>query len=92
MLTLLREIGDIQDEYRKLVKTRMTKQDLCNLVIPFRDRYGFTDSEALSIVRDQITISEMVQLFEKHQDNKETHYANHASHFTCRSQRAGQTP
>lgn len=64
MTTLLTEIGRLQDQYTYLLKTHMTKKDLCDLVVPFRDKYHLTDLQALQIARNEMPISEMAKLLE----------------------------
>jgi len=64
-LTVLKEIGAIQETYNKLVKTKaFTKKALCELVVPFRDKYNLSDLEALRIVRNQMPIAEMAEILQ----------------------------
>lgn len=64
-LTVLKEIGAIQETYNKLTKTKgFTKKALCELVVPFRDKYNLTDLEALRIVRNQMPIAEMADILQ----------------------------
>ena len=64
-LTVLKEIGAIQETYNKLAKTKgFTKKALCELVVPFRDKYNLTDLEALRIVRNQMPIAEMADILQ----------------------------
>lgn len=59
----LKEIGKLQADYNKLFREkRLTKKAICDLVIPFRDKYGLKDSDALRIARAEIPLSEMVDL------------------------------
>lgn len=73
-MTKLKEIADLQESYRKLVRTkRLTKRAICDLVIPFRDKYNLTDKDALMIARNEITLSKIVDLME---DNKYEDFRN----------------
>lgn len=43
MENLMREIGELQNDYRKLVNgKKLTKRAMCDLVIPFRNKYNLT--------------------------------------------------
>ena len=65
MFDSMKEIGILQDNYRKLEKNRkLTKKNICDLVIPFRDKYNLTDLEALQVVRNELTILQIVELLE----------------------------
>lgn len=64
-LQILKEIGELQESYQNLLGSkRFTKKDLCDLVIPFRDKYHLTDLEALQITRNEISIKEISILLE----------------------------
>ena len=60
----LREIVKLQKEYQKMVigKIPFTKRNLCNLCVPFRDKYGLTDDQVLRLVRKQMDLSEMIDV------------------------------
>ena len=60
---LLREIGELQNGYQNLLKTKkLTKKEMCNLVIPFRDKYNLTDLQALQVARNELSVIEMAEL------------------------------
>lgn len=64
-LAILKEIGAIQNEYKRLIKTKgPSKKALCELVIPFRDKHNLSDLEALKIVRNQMPIAEMAEILQ----------------------------
>lgn len=64
-LQILKEIGELQESYQNLLSSkRFTKKDLCDLVIPFRDKCHLTDLEALQITRNEISIKEISILLE----------------------------
>lgn len=71
-MTVLREIAELQRRYELLCKKGMTKRTLCDLVIPFRDKYGLSDADALRITRNQATIPEIVDMFDR-RTQKEIH-------------------
>lgn len=61
----VRDIVKLQEDYKKLRATKqLTKISMCDLVIPFRDKYGLTDLQALRIARDEMPLAEMADLFE----------------------------
>lgn len=62
----IKDIVDLQESYEELVKTKtLSKRKLCELCIPFRDRFGLTDIEVLRIARNEITLKEIQELIEK---------------------------
>ena len=62
----VKEIAALQSAYYKLVKTNaLTKEAICNLCIPFRDKYQLSDSDALRIARSELKLYQIVELFEK---------------------------
>lgn len=61
-----KEIAAMQEEYNRLIEEKkMTKKALCDLCIPFRNKYDLSDLETLSIVRNQMSLSEIIKLFEE---------------------------
>lgn len=62
----LNEIVELQKRYQKLFDDKkLTKRAICELVIPFRDKYGLSDLEALQIARNELTISEISEFINK---------------------------
>ena len=60
---LLREVGKLQDDYQKLVNgNKLTKKAMCDLVVPFRDKYKLKDLQALMVARNELSISEIADL------------------------------
>ena len=58
------DIDRVQDEYKAMkggVKP-FTKKALCELCVPFRDRYGLTDHDAISIASQRMALKEAVAL------------------------------
>lgn len=69
-VSLLKEIGSLQADYNRLLKSKaFTKKALCELVIPFRDKHGLSDSEALQIARNEMSISQMAEILEAKDPN-----------------------
>ena len=45
MSDLMNDVAVLQTEYQKLIdEQRLSKKAMCDLVIPFRDKYGLQDS------------------------------------------------
>lgn len=64
-MSTMREIAELQEAYQKLIdENRLTKKAMCNLCIPFRDKYGLKDSQVLRIARREMDLSEMADLLE----------------------------
>lgn len=64
-MSTMREIAELQAAYQRLInEKRLTKKAMCDLCIPFRDKYGLKDSQALRIARKEMDLSEMVNLLE----------------------------
>lgn len=62
----LNEIVDLQKSYQKLVDSKkLTKRAICELVVPFRDKYGLSDLEALRVARNELTLSEISEFINK---------------------------
>ena len=62
----LREIVALQKEYRKMEsgKILFTKRNLCNLCVPFRDKYGLNDDQVLRLARKQMGIEEIIDVMD----------------------------
>lgn len=58
----LKEVVQLQTDYVELLKSGMTKKKLCDLVIPFRDKWGLTDKQALMIARNELPLQEATVL------------------------------
>lgn len=66
MSDLMNDVAVLQTEYQKLIDERkLTKKAMCDLVIPFRDKYGLQDSLALQIARAELSVSEINDLLNK---------------------------
>lgn len=59
------EASELQEQYQRLVDSRrLSKKEMCELCVPFRDKYGLTDLQTLRIARKEMDLNEMVKLFE----------------------------
>ncbi len=64
-MSIMREVAELQKAYQRLIdEKRLTKRAMCDLCIPFRNKYGLKDSQALRIARKEMDLSEMVDLLE----------------------------
>lgn len=62
----IKDIIDLQESYKELVRTKtLSKRKLCEICIPFRDKFGLTDIEVLRIARNEISLKEIQELIEK---------------------------
>ena len=51
------------DLLREVVNgNKLTKKAMCDLVVPFRDKYKLTDLQALMVARNELSISEIADL------------------------------
>ena len=61
----MRDAAFMQEEYQRLVDERkLTKKAMCDLCVPFRDKYGLTDLQTLRIARREMDLMEMVDLLQ----------------------------
>ena len=62
----MNEVGNLQKSYNSLIENgKLTKKAMCDLVVPFRDKYGLSDLQALMIARNEMSIPEMAELMNK---------------------------
>ncbi len=65
-MSAMRDVAKLQEDYIALFDAkRVTKKAICDLCIPFRDKYGLTDLQTLRIAQDKMDLSEMVELLER---------------------------
>ena len=61
----MRDAAVMQQEYRRIVDARkLSKKAMCELCVPFRDKYGLTDLQTLRIARKEMDLMEMVDLLQ----------------------------
>lgn len=71
MKKILEEIVELQNSYQELAdEKRLTKKAMCDLCVPFRDKYNLTDLQMLRIARKQMELDEIVAVFEQKEDTK----------------------
>lgn len=59
------EAAELQEQYQSLIDSRrLSKKAMCELCVPFRDKYSLTDLQTLRIARKEMDLNEMVKLFE----------------------------
>lgn len=57
------DIAKMQEKYKELVESKkLSKRAICELCVPFRDKYGLTDKQTLMIAREELTFAEIVNL------------------------------
>lgn len=62
----IKEAVKLQEDYQELMDSKkVTKKAICDLCIPFRDKYHLTDLQTLKIARKEMDLSEMVTLSER---------------------------
>jgi len=65
-MSAMKEVAELQTAYQSLARQkRLTKKAMCELCIPFRDKYGLTDWQVLRIARNEMELAEMANLLEK---------------------------
>lgn len=70
-MSIMREVAELQEAYQRLIdENRFTKRAMCDLCIPFRDKYRLTDLQTLRIARKEMDLLEMVNLLEGLKDGK----------------------
>lgn len=61
-----KEASELQENYQDLIDNKkLTKKSMCDLCVPFRNKYGLTDLQTLRIARKEMDLVEMVALVEK---------------------------
>lgn len=57
---MIKDIAKLQKDYTELISSgKMTKRAMCELIIPFRDKYHLTDKQALMLARDEMSFAEL---------------------------------
>lgn len=53
----------LQDSYSAAQKSgKLSKKKMCEICIPFRDKYELTDLETLKIARNEYSLSELIKV------------------------------
>jgi hypothetical protein len=55
---------EIQKAYQKLVSGEVpfTKKNMCELLVPLRDKNGLTDRQVLGVARKELSLEEIMNL------------------------------
>lgn len=62
----MRDVVKLQKDYQSLIDNKkLSKKAMCDLCIPFRDRYGLTDLQTLRIARKEMDLSEILSILDK---------------------------
>ena len=62
---MLNESFELQKQYHNMyVSNRITKKSMCDLVIPFKEKYSLTDHEALNIVKGFTSTKKIMNIAE----------------------------
>ena len=64
----LSDIIEIQRTYKALYNKPLgdfTKKQLCDAMIPYRDKFELTDREVLAIARNELTLEEIDKLLKR---------------------------
>lgn len=64
------DIAIMQDKYSSLfVDGVVTKGNICEVCVPFKDKYGFSDLQTLQLARSELSISEIIRLVKEDKYN-----------------------
>ena len=64
-MNAIKDAAKLQKDYRGLVNSgRLSKKAMCDICIPFRDKYGLTDIQTLQIARNELSLSKMISLLD----------------------------
>ena len=62
--TFCLDVAYIQKEYENLKsQKKLTKKAICDLCVPFRDKYGLTDIIVLSFARKEKTPQQIMKIY-----------------------------
>lgn len=57
-MEIIRDIAILQEKWQELIDNEcLTKKAMCDLCIPFRDKYKLTDKQTLQIARNEVDIA-----------------------------------
>ena len=62
-MDFLKEAAQLQENYQRLVdRKKLTKKAMCDLCVPFRNKYRLTDLQTLRIARREMSLQEILDL------------------------------
>ena len=71
-MSAIKEAAVLQEKYQSLVYgKKLSKREMFELCVTFRDKYGLTDLQTLRIARKEMELSEMIDLLEQEALNDE---------------------
>lgn len=57
MMEIIDDISNLQSKWEELINNEcLTKKTMCDLCIPFRDKYKLKDSQVLQIARNEVSL------------------------------------
>lgn len=66
MAEFIKAAAELQEKYQTLVRTkRLSKKAICELCVPFRDKYKLTDLQTLRIARKEFDLSQLILIYER---------------------------
>lgn len=71
MMNMFKDAVKMQSDYKRLRNTgNLSKRAMCDICTPFRDKYQLTDLQTLRIAREELSLSELVELAERYDPTK----------------------
>lgn len=65
-MKIIKDIADLQSKWQELLDNKcMTKKAICDLCIPFRDKYKLKDSQVVQIARNEVSLETIKNWLEK---------------------------
>lgn len=65
-MNMYKDASSMQKAYKKMVNTNtLTKKAVCELCVPFRDKYQLSDLQTLRIAREEMSLMELTELAER---------------------------
>ncbi len=56
-MEIIKDIATLQEKWEELIDNgKLTRKAMCDLCIPFRDKYKLKDSQVLQIARQEVSI------------------------------------
>lgn len=65
-MELIKDISNLQERWNELCENEcLTQKAMCDLCIPFRDKYKLKDIQVLQIARNEVTLSTIKKWLEE---------------------------
>ena len=66
MMEIVNDISNLQSKWEELINNEcLTKKTMCDLCIPFRDKYKLKDNQVLQIARNEVSLETIKIWLEK---------------------------